>query len=529
VKFSKHSYSMMRLFLAPAIGGSTGICRAALLLAIVGTGFTSKADQSLLLPAPQGAEQNSPSEATPGLFEPGLGKRAVPSAPPPPDRPELDLESFYWDTHPFENAALMQSAAIPVLGEPFRPVTTYAPPLGLRPKVYRQGILEFYPWAGISQSFDSNVKLTQTNQISDFFVTPEFGMELQVGSPDSTYIESYETIVAAHLSYEGYADVFYEHPDLSAYNSLLDFNGRIGRDRLIVRPFLKFSDTTGNNLQLLQLQDRIRRLQTYAGTVGEYAITPITTWRQAYSVLDFQHTVFTNQVYGTTNINYITWSTRQELSYLLGNNAARAILWLGAEATDPDKGYSGNEYLAGVGWQGAFGERVYSELHIGWGELQLNGPDRQPVDGNPAAKRWDMSGIRYGGYTTFDWTERLRLTLLYDRDYVYNENAPNDNYVTTMTQFKAEIYMGDNWLLIPYLGTSFDEFQLSHRLEVDLRPEVELARIFGREAYQIIGLEDKSVASRVFIKFGYDYTTNLRGIASTIQGVRVSTGFNWNF
>lgn len=477
------------------------------------------------LPPPAGSEPNSPSEAAPGLVEPGLGRRALPGAPPPPDSPELNLESFYWDTHPFENAALMQTTAIPGPGESFRPVTTYAPPLGLRPKVYREGVLEFYPWAGISQSFDSNVGLTENNQVSDFFLTPRFGTELQLGSPDSTYVESYDTILATHLSYEGYADLFYEHPNLSAYNSLLDFNGRIGRDRLILRPFLKFSDTTGNNLELLQLQNRIRRLQTYGGNVAEYAFTPITSWRQTYSALDYEHP---DQTRTQTNIDYITWSTRQELTYLLGNNTARAILWFGAEATDPSMGFSGNEYLSGVGWQGAFGERVYSELRIGWGQLQLNGPVRQLLN-NTNATRWDLSGIRYGGYTTFDWTERLRLTLVYDRDYVYNENTPNDNYVTTMTQLKAEIYMGDNWLLIPYIGTSFDDFQLSHHLEIDLRPEVEFAYIFGKEAYQIIGLEDKSVASRVFVKVGYDYTQNLNGTPSTVDGVRVSTGFNWNF
>jgi len=512
---------MMRY--APAPSGGARVCQAALLVAVLGTVFVARAD--LPLPPPAGSEPNSPSEASPGLAEPGLGRRALPGAPPPPDSPELNLETFYWDTHPFENAALMQTSVIPGPGESFRPVMTYAPPLGLRPKVYREGVLEFYPWAGISQSFDSNVELTPKNHISDFFATPRFGMELQLGSPDSTYVGSYDTILATHLSYEGYADLFYEHPDLSAYNSLLDFNARIGRDRLVFRPFLKFSDITGNNLQLLQLQDRVRRLETYAGTVGEFAITPITTWRQTYSALDFAHT-------DHTNINYVTWSTRQELTYLLGNNTARAVLWLGAENTNPSKGFSGSEYLSGVGWQGAFGERVYSELHIGWGQLQLNGPDREIVTdskGTHLASRWDLSGIRYGGYTTFDWTERLRFTLLYDRDYVYNENAANDNYVTTLTQLKAEIYMGDRWLLIPYMGTSFDTFQLSHGFEVDLRPELELAYIFGKEAYQIIGLEDKSVASRLFIKFGYDFSQNLHGVPSTIEGVRVSTGFNWNF
>jgi hypothetical protein len=98
-----------------------------------------------------------------------------------------------------------------------------------------------------------------------------------------------------------------------------------------------------------------------------------------------------------------------------------------------------------------------------------------------------------------------------------------------MTQLKAEIYSGDHWLLIPYFGCSVDDFQLSHHIELDLRPELELAYIFGKEAYEIIGLEDKSVASRVFIKFGYDFTGNLRGAASTVEGVRVSTGLNWNF
>src|SRR5579871_4606071 len=101
---------MMRSLLAPARGGSSRGFHAALLLAVLGTAFIARAD--LPLPLPAGAEPNSPSEMTPGLVEPGLGRRALPGAPPPPDAPELNLETFYWGTHPFENEALMQTRAI---------------------------------------------------------------------------------------------------------------------------------------------------------------------------------------------------------------------------------------------------------------------------------------------------------------------------------------------------------------------------------------------------------------------------------
>ena len=460
----------------------------------------------------EGAEQNSPSQMTPGLVEHGLSPRALPSPIPPGERPELNLETFYWDTHPFENAALMVPSELPGPGQSFRPVTSYSPVLGLKPKVYREGRLEFYPWGGISQSFDSNVQLSQKNPISDFYATPRFGLETQLGSADSIY-SGYDTIFAAHLSYEGYADLFYEHPNFTAYNSQLDFNARIGRDRLIVRPFLNFSDITGNNLQLLQLQNRSQRIQTYAGAVGEYAFTPITSWRQTFNVLDFVHPE-------QTNVSYVTWATRQELTYLLPNNMSKAILWFGASTTSPNHGFGGNEYSSGVGWEGQFGERLSSELRIGYGQVQMDGH---------VANRWNMSGLRYGGHVTFDWTERIRFTFLYDRDYVYNESGTNDNYIATLTQFKTEIYMGNNWLLIPYLGTSFEHFQTSHQLEMDLRPELELAYIFSKETYEIVGLGDKSAASRIFVKVGYDFSENISGPPGGFNGVRVSTGFNWNF
>jgi hypothetical protein len=492
--------------------GNASRC-ALLLLAILGTRSILKADSSL---SPQSVEPNSPQEMNPGQVEPGLSQRAVPSPAPPPDKPDLDVESFFWLTHPLDNLALMLPKPIPFSPDDpsaFRPSVIYKPPLGLTPKIYRFGLLNFYPWAGIAQSFDSNVQLMPRNQISDFFATPRFGLEMQLGTPDSIYNENYDTLFAAHLSYEGYADLFYEHPDLSAFNQRFDFSSRIGRDRFMLRPFVSFSDITGSNLQLVDLQNRTRRIITAGGVAGEYGFTPVTGWRQSYSAFNFEHD-------DPTYINYDTWSTRQELTYLLPNDSLKAILWAGAQTTSPSAGSSGNEYLAGAGWQGGFSSRLFSELWIGWGTLQLNGN----VPG-----RDNLSGLRYSGFTAFDYSHRLRITLLYDRAYVFNEQSKNDNYVTTVTQLKTEIFLGNHWFMTPYFGCSLDDFETSRRLDLDLRPEVEFSYVFPKENYQIIDMQGRLVGSRVFVKLGYNYTEPLRGNQLPVQDVRVSMGFNWNF
>ena len=484
-----------------------------LLLTVGGTAPVLKADSTA--PA-ESAEPNSPPEMSPALVEPGLSGRAVPSPDVAPDGADLDLESFYWQTHPFENLALLLPAPnpfIPADPSSFRPVDTYAPPLGLQPKVFRHGLWEFYPWAGLAQTFDSNVQLTPHGQISDFYTTPCFGLEVQWGTPDSVYNEGYDTVAAAHLSYEGYADLFYEHPDLSAYNQRLDFSSRVGRDLFLLRPFMSYSDITGSDLQLVQLENRVERRITTGGVSADYGFTPVTSWNQTYSAFDFRHD-------DPAYINYDMWSTRQELAWLMPNDSLKAIVWAGAQHTDPDAGSSGNEYLAGAGWQGEFSSRVHSELWLGWGALQL--------DGNVPGRE-NLSGLRYGGYTAYNWSERLRITLLYDRDYVFNESEKNDNYVATLTQIKAEVFLGNNWLVVPYLGCALNDFETSRALQLELRPELEFSYVFTREDYQIIDLQDRSAGSRIFLKFGYDYTAMLRGAGDPIQEVRVSTGFNWNF
>ena len=488
--------------------------RCALMLAAIWeTSPVLKADSPS---SPQDAEPNSPQEMNPGLAEPGLSSRAVPNPNLPPVSPDFDLETFYWQTHPFENSVLLIPTLNPFFPDDpatFRPVVSYTPPLGLRPRIYRSGLLEFYPWAGIAQSFDSNVQLTSHGQISDFYATPRSGLEIQFGTPDSVYNEGYDTIFAAHLSYEGYADLFYEHPDLSAYNQQLDFSSRIGRDRFTLRPFAGFSDITGSNLQLVELQNRVERSITTGGVIGEYGFTPVTSWRQTYDVFDFEH-------HDPTYINYNTWSTRQELAWLLPDDTMKAILWAGAQTTKPDAGSGGNEFRAGLGWQGELDSRLHSELWLGWGTLQLDGyvPGRK-----------DLSGLRYDGYTVFEYSQRLRFTLLYDRAYVFNEQTRNDNYVATITQLKTEIYLGSHWLVMPYLGCSLRDFETSRRCDVEPRLELEFSYVFGEEDCQIIDARDRSAGSRVFVKFGYDDTATLRGSGDPVEGIRTSTGFNWNF
>ena len=482
-----------------------------LLAGLLGWELTAAADGTV----PAGSEPNSPDEMTPGLMEPGLLQRAVPTPVPPPAPGDLDFLEFHRLQQPLEETWFPNSFPAPyVTPDPseFRPVVMYAPPLGLQPQMYRHGLLEFYPWAGLAQSFESNVQLTSHHPVSDFFASPRIGLELQLGTPDSVHNEYYDTVLAAHVSYEGYADLFYENSRLDAFNQRLDVSGRIGRDRFKVRPFFTYSDITGSNLQLLELQNRVERLIANGGVAIEADLTPVTGWRQTYTGFNFQHV-------DPAYINYDSWTTRQELTHLLADNV-RVLVWAGAQTTSPDKGFGGNEYSGGVGYQGQFSSQWESELWLGWGELDPCGhvPTRE-----------DLSGIRYHGHTIFDWTPRVRLTLDYYRTYAYNEQAINNNYVATLTQLRAEFYLAEHWLVTPFIGTSLDEYETSRQLGLEVRPEVELSYIFAREDFKIISIADTVAASRVFLKLGYDHTSYLKGGGDPVDDVRISTGVNWNF
>jgi hypothetical protein len=461
------------------------------------------------LPADDSTELPSPDELLPALAEPGLPERAVPQPTPAPETAATDADyvPLYRLTRPYYDSLFSiprPAAALPADPSAFRPVTVYEPPVGLLPRAYRPGLFELYPWGGVAQTFDSNVNLSPTNRIADFYVTPRAGLEFQLGTPDSVFVEQYDTIVAAHGSYEGWADLFYLHPGMSAYNQRLDLSARIGRSAAIWRPFFQFSDITGSNLQLAELVNRTTRIRALAGLFSEYKFTELTSARQTFTWSTFQHP-------DPAYIDMNTLRARQEFTYRALADT-RALLWGEYRHTEVTRGSSGGEFLFGTGWQGRPDPRLYSELWIGWGILDL--------DGSQPGRR-DLSGLRFNGYTTFDWGPRFRLTLRYDRDYVFNELDVNDNYVSTLLQLKGEFCLGGSWYVTPYLGVDIDQFETSGRWTSQVRPELEISYAFAGR--------DEPAASRVFVKAGYVHAETFIGAGEPIDGFRASAGWAWKF
>ncbi len=451
-------------------------------------------------------EPNSPGELLTGTINPGLTERAVPRLTPPA-QPESGYQPLFRLTNPYYDS-LFATPEPGILSAPdpatFRPVIVNQQPTGLRPRVFRAGLLTLYPSFGLAQSYDSNVNLTAQNPIADFFVTPRAGLEFQLGTPDSVSVSSYDTILALHGSYEGYGDIFYEHPELSAYNQRLDLTARIGRSSAIWRPFLSASDITGSNLLLVELTNRTRRIRVIPGIFAEYKLSELTGFRQSVNYFLFDHP-------DPAYINFNSWSTKQEITYR-ALNATKAILWGQYRYTEPSAGSAGGELTLGPGWQGLPDPRVYTELYLGWGLLDQEGD----VPG-----RRDLSGLRFSGYTTFDFSPRFRPTIKYDREYVFNEVDVNDNYVSTLLQFRNEFFLGGNYYLTPYFGVGFNEFETSRRFMVQYRPEIELSYAFASQ--------ELPNESRVFVKVGYQYSSTIQGQGDPITQLRLSVGCNWKF
>jgi len=142
------------------------------------------------------------------------------------------------------------------------------------------------------------------------------------------------------------------------------------------------------------------------------------------------------------------------------------------------------------------------------------------MDGSVPGRR-NLSGVRFNGYTTFDWGPRFRPTFRYDREYAYNETTPNDNYTSTLLQVRNEFFLGGNYYLTPYLGVSISEFETSHQVTIQWRPEVELSYAFPDE--------ELPNSSRVFFKVGYERSSNIRGEGDVITQLRLSIGCDWKF
>jgi hypothetical protein len=455
------------------------------------------------------SERNSPTELSPALAEQGLSnRRAIPTLSGSRDQ---DSASGYVPlfrlTRPFYDSLF---AAVPPQYLPpsdpssFRSVLGYEQPIGLQSRKYRDGLFQIYPSASLAQSWDSNVNLTPTNQISDFYVTPRAALEAQVGTPDSEWVERYDTILALHMTYEAYEDVFYEHPDLSAFNQKLGFNARIGRASAIWRPYFYFSDVTGTDLLTTELTNRTRRIRASPGVLAEYQLTSRISWSQSFSYFYFDHP-------DPSYVNFNTFQTRQDLGYLVLNQT-RALLWAGYRYTSPDRGSAASEYFLGLGWSGKPDPRLYTELHIGYGLLDLDTP--------PPGLR-NLSGLRFNGYTTFHWGPRFAFTLIYDRDYIFNEQGINDNYVATLLQFKGELYLGDNWYITPYLGFGLNEFEVSDALTMQFRPELEISYALPSDT--------EANKTRIYVKLAYSHSENLVGVGDPIDGLRTSLGITWKY
>jgi hypothetical protein len=90
-----------------------------------------------------------------------------------------------------------------------------------------------------------------------------------------------------------------------------------------------------------------------------------------------------------------------------------------------------------------------------------------------------------------------------------------------LLQTRGEFFLGGNWYLIPYLGCALQEFETSHRLTLQWRPELEVAYAFPSQAYP--------GDTKVFAKVAYMTSYGIRGESDRIEDWRVSVGVNWRF
>jgi hypothetical protein len=382
----------------------------------------------------------------------------------------------------------------------YRSVTAYQPIQGLHPQRPSTSVWDFHPSAGVAQSFDSNVEQTSSNHIADTFTSLSLGAHLQVGTPDSIYIEGYDTILALNAQYLFWADLFALNPHFDALNQRLQMQGRIGRSSAIWRPYITASDVTGSNLLTNEQEGRVRRQRLNTGFQGDYKLTSDITWSQNFSFSALNHP--NDGEY----INSEVWRSYQELNYRTFHDFS-FFIWDDYRSTLVDQGSNGQEFINGFGWRGKPDPRLFSELLVGWDNMSLD---------NFVPGRRNMSGVRLNGHTSFDWGPRLRLTLKYDRGYTFNELQVNDNYVNNTVQIIPEIFLGENWYLTPYFGISYNQFESSNANTLEIRPELEVSYMLPN-------------TSRVYAKIGYDHTTTLNGPPVPIVIYRCSLGVNWTF
>jgi hypothetical protein len=226
---------------------------------------------------------------------------------------------------------------------------------------------------------------------------------------------------------------------------------------------------------------------------------------QSFSFFSYQHPD------GNGFINLQSYDTRQEVNYFILHDL-KVLAWGEYRYSDPSQGIGASEILFGTGWRGRPDPRIYTEMRFGYDFLLQN----ESLQG-----RKDLSGFRFNGYTTFDWSPRFRPTLKYDRDYVFTEFGINDNYTATLIQLRAETFLGTNWYVTPYCAFCFFEYEFGNQRAFQIRPELEVAYALPSSS--------KSSQPRAFVKFGYQGFDITEGTGPSISGIRVAAGFEWKF
>jgi hypothetical protein len=449
------------------------------------------------------AEENSPEPDSPEKYN--LPGRAIPEMPirVPPPNPRSTYEPLFRLTLPYyNNLFAVPPPDLPYYLDPssYTKVISDGELRGLRPVQPEDRLWTFHPFVGVQRSYDSNIQQTPQNHIGDFSTILRAGFDYQLGSPDSIYSEGYDTILALNMHEEFWAEIFDRHGEFNALNDKIQIDGRIGRDAAIWRPFVFADDVTGSNLLTENRVGRVERQHLVTGVRGDYELTSQFSASQTLSHEYFEHP-------DDPYIDFEMWKIYQEVDYRMLHDFD-FFAWTQFLYTDVDKGADGKEYFGGIGWRGKPDPRLASEFRLGWDDVHLN---------QPQADRFPLSGIHLFGHTSFEWSPRLRLVLIYDRDYTFNEIVVNDNYVDNIIQFVPEIYLGDNWYVTPYFGVSYDQYETSHHDTLEFRPEIEVAYVTPN-------------TSKIFVKFGYDHVSTIKGPdTGAVDIYRVSTGIRWKF
>ncbi|MFH1067183.1 MAG: hypothetical protein V1746_04720 [bacterium] len=455
--------------------------------------------------------------ASPSTSEPGLSERAVPDleevvqdkegkegvdAYEPTFKQYQQLERL--DPHYYLRVAHLEPPVPPHVPDQseYTTVQTYERLQGIRPVPPKTGeLVSWMPRVGVAGVYDSNVELTPDHQKDDYYYTLELGNEWQVGTPDSVYISSYDTMLALHGVQQTSFDIFTKMDEHNAINNAIDMDGRIGRDTFILRPYVSASEKTGANILDIERGGRYTKQILQTGVRGQYRLTSCLKWEQDFNRQALEHP-------DPRFFDYEIWGTMQQLAFQI-HPKFEALAYFEDRAFNPDVGDNAQEHIGGVGLRGWLSDRLFTMTRVGWGA----------VDNGDAARLRNLSGPRVESRVSFEWSQRLRLTCLFDRYYIINELGENDNGVINLLQLYCDFFMGTNWYIKPFLAFSTDAQENERLSWMQIQPQIEIAYHF-------------SPHSKVFVKGEYEQSVPLNGdnkAAQRVEAWRNMWGVNLEF